>query len=173
MEWMTFWTAVAGIGGMGAAVAAAVATYHIRQGERARLLSEWLIYYSSDEMGDALSALAAWHNEDPATSVSRYVAAVSRKPPDAAGIAINKARRRVAHYFFRMAMLWRENLIDTRLLGDALQASTFDFFVSVVAPIDEAHAAQISKTRPYDMRPRDLFRRVAEELRREERSSAH
>jgi hypothetical protein len=149
-----------------AAVAAAVAVLQVRKSERTRLLTDWLQQYSSDEMGRALTHLAYWHDENPATSVSRYVESVEAQK-DGQVAPINASRRLVAHYFYRLAVLWEAGSIDTKLMADALQPATFEFYLTVVVPIDEAHNKQClskERRRKYDYRAKRVFTKVLEEL---------
>lgn len=159
-----------------ASAVAAIAAWRVSkdalQASRASLFAELLKSYSDRQMGDDLTLLYAFHDQEPKTTGPRFHEQLlgfrqARVAP--AFEDVFHARRRVSQYFKNLVRLCEADLIDPRTVATAFGARVFDSCINVLAPLDEAQS-QAANDRPDDPRWVEYYRRLHGDAHREGRT---
>ncbi len=127
---------VTAIAALWAAVAASDAAKETRQNTRAQIVSSLLDDYSKAETLDAILLLYSWEKQHGDKFLDefrrlRHAAYESVKRED-------RARRLLAHYFEKVYVLLKNNLINENLARYILSRSQIETMRNVVEPLEEA-----------------------------------
>jgi hypothetical protein len=112
--------------------------------------------YFSAEMGTALRQLRDWRQKHEPNFVSPFIGGLSAPDRNNDAVRLDEgARRHVSQFFTRLRVLCEADLVERRLVGEALGREPFDFFVMTVEQLDSAQRTAYG--RPVSTKNRDFF----------------
>jgi hypothetical protein len=114
-----------------------------RRNTQAQIASTMLDAYATDYMLEDTAALRQWKIDHPVTSAEDFV--TLREAGDKTAGRVDRARRNMAHYFQKAAILADHNLIDHKLLKDIISENQVRFATEFVEPLDVELTRQITK----------------------------
>lgn len=113
------------------------------QNTQSQIAGSLLDDYADPLMLEATNRLREWHQAHPGT---QYTSDFDNlRFSDATAQTADHARRRLAHYFSKAAVISRNKLLDKPLLLEVISPNQVTFARQFVEPLDRVVAAQIKR----------------------------
>jgi hypothetical protein len=134
------------------ALAAVIMAYRAvretRQNTQAQIASALLDAYSEREMVDDIEILKRWKVEHPENFAENFA---TQRHSDQQAKNVDRARRRLAHYHQKAAIMVKHKLIDHDLLKTVISKTQIEFAEEYVEPLEIAIALDTNPRWAYDI----------------------
>src|SRR5439155_9000645 len=107
-----------------------------RKAMEAHLLNQFLREYGSDRMASDLRLLKKWHESKGPAFETDFVQGIDRGDKDAENV--ERARRRVKHYYYRATQLHLSGLATARFMREICGLAGRGILLEVAGPLEQA-----------------------------------